>query len=82
MFQKLLFFWDSINLDPAVALVWNGNIAEKPFVYFFQNNLFLEISKRSSVQKVLRLKQEAKFETAVSSWYDSSSYTTRAIRIS
>ena len=26
----------TVNLDPTVALVWNGNIAEKSFVYFFQ----------------------------------------------
>ena len=32
------------------VLVWNENIAEKPFVYFFQQSLSLQISKRSSVQ--------------------------------
>ena len=36
-------------------LVWNGNIKEKSFVYFFQKNLFLEISKcfRVKVLKIL-----------------------------
>ena len=45
----------SINLDPTVMLMWNGNIKEKSFVYFFQKNLFLEISKcfRVKVLKIL-----------------------------
>ena len=50
MFHRLLCLRDSINLDPIAVFLWNGNIAEKPFVYFFQQNLFLQISKRSSVQ--------------------------------
>ena len=40
----------AVNLDPTVLLLWNGSIAEKSFVYFFRQNLFLQISKRSSVQ--------------------------------
>ena len=40
----------AVNLDATAVLVRNGNIIEKPFVYFFQKNLFLQISKRSSVQ--------------------------------
>ena len=42
---KLLLTWILL-----FVLVWNGNIAEKPFVYFFQQNLSLQISKCSSVQ--------------------------------
>ena len=40
----------AVNLDPTVALVWNRNIAEKYFVYFFQQKLFSQISKHSSIQ--------------------------------
>ena len=40
----------AVNLDPTAVLVWNGNIAEKYFVYFFQQKLFLQISKHSSIQ--------------------------------
>ena len=50
MFQRLLCLRDSINLDLIAVFLWNGNIAEKSFVYFFQQNLFLQISKHSSVQ--------------------------------
>ena len=40
----------AVNLDPTAVLVRNGEILEKPFVSFFQQNLFLQISNRSSVQ--------------------------------
>ena len=50
IFQRLLFLRDSINLDPVILLVRNGNVAEKSFVYFFWQNLLLQISKRSGVQ--------------------------------
>ena len=30
----------AVNLDPTVLLVWNGSIAEKSFVYFFDKIYF------------------------------------------